>query len=382
MSDLRSNGHRTKQRHTAGGGVESGGRAGRNKTVRAAREDRAGKRQEPGSGRSASDGAVATLEARSDAVIREVQRLAGLAGIDVARVRSSAASQAVLRIVEEPGSTATVRARFHPAYAEYFASGSVVIALPEQAEDLLELLLAAGSTRRGMIIGVMGAHGGAGTTLLASWLARTLSEQDSTGLIDLDPLSLGLDAGLGLTDEPGLRWADLSEEAGALVPNRLNAALPHLGGLRVLSADSRGAVSGSGQGGERAISALSQVHATTVLDLPRDAAVFHGSSRGWLEWCDVSVVVTQISGNGLKQAKRIIAQLPSHQRVIVVANGASGGSEAAALGLELDHTHVEALHRLRNVQQDLEHGVRLGDRQRCNTARDVERIAAACVGEV
>ncbi|MGO1591389.1 MAG: hypothetical protein ACTHW1_05350 [Ancrocorticia sp.] len=322
--------------------------------------------------------AVATLEAHSDAVIKEVQRLAALAGIAVPRVASGTATPAVLRIVEEPGSEVKVRARFHPVYTQYFAAGSVVIALPEQAADLLELLVAAGSTRRGTIIGVLPAHGGAGASMLSSWLARHLSQEDSTGLIDLDPLSLGLAEDLGLAGDAGLRWADLNEDAGALVPGRLNAALPHLGDLRVLSADDRGAVPPSGESGERAISALSQVHKTTVLDLPRGAGLGHGISRGWLEWCDVVVIVSHPTSRGLEQCHRILAALPSHHKGIVVANGANGGSQAAALALELGHSQVFALHRLRNMQQDLEHGVRLGDRQRSTTAREVGRIAAAC----
>lgn len=321
---------------------------------------------------------VATLEAHSDAVIREVQRLASLAGISVPRVRAGAGAQAVLQLVEEPGSDVRVRARFHPAYATYFAAGSVLITLPEQAADLLELLVAAGSTRRGTIIGVLGAHGGAGASMLASWLARHLGREDGTGLIDLDPLSLGLADDLGLTDAAGLRWADLNEDAGALVPGRLNAALPHLGDLRLLSADERGAVPPGGESGERSISALSQIHKTTVLDLPREAWRDRVMSRAWLEWCDAVAVITHPTSRGLEQTRRILSALPSRQRAVVVANGVNGKSEAAALALELGHRDVQPLHRLRNLQQDLAHGVRLGDRKRCITARDIGRIADAC----
>lgn len=322
--------------------------------------------------------AVATLEAHTDAVIREVNRLAVLAGIDVVRVKPGAAPRAVLQMTEEPGSHLAVRARFHPAYASYFASGSVVITLPEQAEDLLELLLAAGSTRRGAITGVVGAHGGAGASLLASWLARILSDDDGTGLIDLDPLSLGLADGLGLQSSPGLRWADLNEDAGALVPGRLSAALPHLGDLRVLSADDRGAVPSSGESGARAISALSQVHAHTVLDLPRDAGAADSHSREWLEWCDTVVVITHPTTHGLKHTQQILSNLPSHGRGIVAVNRAGSAGEVAALALELGDQTVLPVHRLRNLEQDLAHGIRLGDRSRSVTARDISKIALAC----
>lgn len=64
---------------------------------------------------------------------------------------------------------------------------------------------------------------------------------------------------------------------------------------------------------------------------------------------------------------------------VVVINGTSGGAETAAIAVELGFERVVPLRRLRNLEQDLEHGVRLGDRRRCNTARDVSRIQAMCL---
>ncbi len=323
--------------------------------------------------------ALASLVATSDAVKSEVARLAGLAGVEVSHSRSGANSNAVLRMVEVSGTVPRIEASFHPSYAPYFASGRVQISLPEQAEDLLELLLAAGSTQRGMIVGVFASHGGAGASTLASWLARHMSESDAAGLIDLDPMSLGLDRDLGMHRIPGLRWADLSEKSGALVPGRLNAALPHIEQLHVLSADERGAAPLEGSSGERAIAALSQVNATTVLDLPRQATHGDARVRGWLEWCDVAVVVTRAHSHGLRHTRKILDQFPPDLVPIVALNGASGAGEAAAIALELECERVLPLRYLRNLDQDLEHGVRLGDRRRCNTARDVARIEALCL---
>ena len=321
---------------------------------------------------------IASLVATSDTVKSEVVRLAGLAGVEV--VHSRPTVNAVLRMVEVSGATPQIEASFHPSYAPYFASGKVHVSLPDQAEDLLELLLAAGSTRRGMIMEVFGSHGGAGASTLASWLARRMSESDAAGLIDLDPMSLGLDHDLGMHKAPGLRWADLSEKSGALVPGRLNAALPQIEQLRVLSADERGSAPLEGSSGERAIAALSQVNTTTVLDLPRQATQGDDNVRGWLGWCDVAVVVTRAHSRGLRHTRKTLDQLPADIVPVVVVNGASGGAEAAAIALELRCDHVLPLRRLRNLEQDLEHGVRLGDRRRCNTARDVARIEAFCLG--
>ena len=323
--------------------------------------------------------AIAALKAGSDAVRGEVARLATLAGVEVAHSRAAVETGAVLRIVEVPGTTPQVEASFHPSYAPYFASGKVRIALPEQAEDLLELMLAAGSTRRGAVVGVVGAHGGAGCSTLASWLARGLGERDATGLIDLDPLSLGIEKGLGMSKSSGLRWVDLPESSGALVPGRLNAALPCLGEVHVLSADERGAVPLLGASGERAISALSQVNAVTVLDLPREVIEMDSAARGWLEWCDVLVIVAHPTSRGLRHTRRVLHRVPEGIVPVVVMNGVSGGAETAAIAVELGCERVVPLRRLRNLEQDLDHGVRLGDRRRCNTARDVARIQALCL---
>lgn len=317
------------------------------------------------------------LYVHSDLARTEVERISALAGVHVELATPQTVQESVLRLREIDAPMPTIEASFHPSFASYFASGTLTLTLPDEAEDLLELLLAAGSTQRGSVIGVVGSHGGAGATTLAAWLARTYSADHSTALLDLDPLSAGIDRWLGLNDEPGLRWPDLGEDNGSFVPGRLNAVLPKMGNLRVLSADHRGGVAHGL--GERAIAALSQVNSLCVLDLPRSVAGVQAFERGWLEWCDVVLLVGAATSRGLVQMRQISQTMPPSKRVIFVGNGVSGGAEAASLAQELRTTAVLPLRKLRNLNQDLEHGVRLGDRSRCSMARDVARIGQRCL---
>ncbi len=330
-------------------------------------------------GRAATRMPAVILRSHSDLVRAEVERIASLAGVQLEHAATSESLEGVLSLSEVDAAVPTVEASFHPAFAPYFAAGSLTLALPDEAEDLLELLLAAGSTQRGVVLGVVGSHGGAGATTLAAWLARSFSEEHTTALLDLDSLSAGIDRPLGLSDSAGLRWGDLGEDLGSFVPGRLNAVLPALGSLRVLSADQRGGVPRQGGIGERAIAALSQVNSICVLDLPRTVADPTSHERGWLEWCDAVVLVGAPTSRGLLQIRQSMQNLPPSKKVILVGNGVSGGAEAASLAQELGAANVMPMRRLRNLNQDLEHGVRIGDRNRCATARDVTRIGQHCM---
>lgn len=141
------------------------------------------------------------------------------------------------------------------------------LALPRDAERLLELLVS--GPPRARVVGVLGAHGGIGTTTLACVLARAaVAAGTSTCLVGLDPAG-GPDGLLGLGPTPGTRWADLDRHDGVHVPARLMSSLPRWRGVAVLGGDERG-------GPEPAVAlavldALAQASDLVVLDLPRHA---------------------------------------------------------------------------------------------------------------
>ncbi|MDY5159358.1 hypothetical protein, partial [Actinotignum timonense] len=173
---------------------------------------------------------LVSLICEHEEVVREVEAVTELAGIQVARGSPKvAAPPAVLELEELPAALPTVRARFHPVLASYFPRGSVVLELPRQAEDLLELVLAAGQTRRGRIIGLAGVRGGLGVSMITAWLASLSITR--TAVVDADPLSAGLEILMGFRDKRGVRWADIAQAEGTLIPQRLRAALPSRGQL-------------------------------------------------------------------------------------------------------------------------------------------------------
>ncbi len=300
---------------------------------------------------------------------REVLRITELAGITPA-----SRGDAVLRLTEERSSGIAVRASFHPAYAAYFATGTVLINLPEQAEDLLELVLAAGSTARGDIVGVVGTSGGVGASSIACWMARL--ESDPVALIDLDPASAGIDYYLGMETQDGIRWADIGADSGVLIPGRLSQALPHRKGLHLLSADKRGGVPPDGKAAERAIDALSQATGRTILDLPTAATVPGTAENGWLAWCDAVVLVCGMFYHHSRAAAAALARLPSDIPTVVIGR-VKGAGAAAALAEDLGVEHVYPVRWLRGLDQDLEHGVTVGERARSATGKDIVALNKA-----
>ncbi|WP_353065818.1 hypothetical protein [Arcanobacterium hippocoleae] len=102
-------------------------------------------------------------------------------------------SSAVLNFTDTDCAEGRVRAAFHPAFAPYFADGSVDLDLRADAAEILELMAAVGATIRGQVLGVIGAQGGIGTSTTSLWIAREFARRNySVALIDLDPNSPGL----------------------------------------------------------------------------------------------------------------------------------------------------------------------------------------------
>lgn len=93
--------------------------------------------------------------------------------------------------IPQPSSCSTTptprlpRRPLHDMYSPYFPRGHVRLN-PNESADVLELMAAVGLTRRGRVIGVVGAHGGAGTSTLAAWLARLIAADEECALVDVE----------------------------------------------------------------------------------------------------------------------------------------------------------------------------------------------------
>ncbi len=113
-----------------------------------------------------------------------------------------------------------------------------VVQLPDADGWLIKRLgeTADGPSRGGTITAVTSATGGSGASTLAAGLA--LASQESSGralLIDGDSGGGGIDLLLGSEEVQGIRWPDLAQAEGRVSAVTLDYALPHAGGLAVLS---------------------------------------------------------------------------------------------------------------------------------------------------
>ena len=314
------------------------------------------------------------LRASTPELVTDVERLSHVAGVDMTAISLDAdAPPAILTLAEEPGTARTVRASFNELFQPEFAGQHVSVNPRTEPADLLELFVAAGATQRGLIVGVIGAHGGAGVTVLSVMLARQLAHDGTSSLIDMDPLSPGYGILLSL-DGSGKRWADIEKESGTLLPGRLVDSLPLWKGVRVLTGDERGAAPSTGRSGILAASAVSQVSAVTIVDLPRFALLRLSSSSEWLSWLDHLVIVCSADITCLAAAERVLPLTPPSLSTTVVITGVKSIGQADDAAHQL-HTEACPLRFERTFDGDIAHGMTPGDRLRSGSARDIRRIA-------
>jgi len=164
--------------------------------------------------------------------------------------------------------------RTQPAAADWKAAIAVgaehVVTLPEQDAVLMaELSDAADSSRedarRGAIVAVIGGCGGAGASVFATALALTAVD---ALLIDADPWSGGIDLLVGIENEAGVRWPDLSLQGGRLNIAAVRDALPRRDGVNVLSGGRSGGDIDAAPLGA-VIDAGNRGGATVICDVPR-----------------------------------------------------------------------------------------------------------------
>ena len=124
-----------------------------------------------------------------------------------------------------------------PGWAAAVEVGAERVAvLPDDEAWLLDRSAAAvrPPVRRGPLVVVGGACGGAGASTVAAALA--LAAPEGAVLVDVDPWGGGLDLLLGAEHVDGLRWPDLTGLRGRMSGEALLAALPAVGSARLVSA--------------------------------------------------------------------------------------------------------------------------------------------------
>ena len=113
-----------------------------------------------------------------------------------------------------------------------------VVELPEGERWLMESFreCAEGPVRDGRVTAILGGTGGVGTSTLTVNVAMTAIKRGSRSLVvDADPWGGGLDLVFGAEEKTGARWSDLRHVSGHLPAGHLDAALPRIGDVSILS---------------------------------------------------------------------------------------------------------------------------------------------------
>ena len=181
-----------------------------------------------------------------------------------------------------------------------------VVELPLGAPWLVSQLA---PERGSSLLAVVGAVGGVGATTVA--IACALGAGPDCLLVDADPDSPGLDLPLGIPEGAGVRWAEIPDTADPLDPGSLRSALPHVGGVTVVTGSgiSSGLAAGGGPGGFPGSGRVAGVlgvgraeFARTVLDAGRGRL-----PAGLVGPCDPVVLVLPATLAGVVAGRRALA---------------------------------------------------------------------------
>ena len=187
----------------------------------------------------------------------------------------------------------------------------------------------------GTVIGVVGACGGAGTSVFAAALAAVAARTGArTVLVDGARDGGGLDVLLGIEDEPGLRWPDLHAARGEVVGDQLHALLPCWRGASVLSADRTRPGALPDDVPRDVLGALAEACDVVVHDVPADQV------GRWSKSCAAWVVLARRDLVSVAGAIALDGMLDRAVAAGVVVRGAAPGrltaqDVAAASGLDL-----------------------------------------------
>jgi secretion/DNA translocation related CpaE-like protein len=242
---------------------------------------------------------------------------------------------------------------------------AAVMALPEAEASLIEALADTGEGRaRAVVVGVVGARGGAGASSLAAALSVAgVRAGLGVALIDLDPLGGGLDVVFGAEDEPGTRWSALSGVRGRVPAAAVRDTLPDFSGVRVLAMDRDPVTDPSPDSVDTVIRAAARAFDLVVLDIPRARS---DAVHVAIPLSDVTLLVVPSDVRAVSAASVVRkALLSAHSDVRVVVRGpAPSGLDARTICDTLGLPLAASMAADSTLHDALEHGEVPGARRR------------------
>lgn len=230
-----------------------------------------------------------------------------------------------------------------------------ILELPAEEGEFVAALSDAADThrdeiRRGGVVAVIGARGGAGATVFAAALAQCAGD---ALLIDADAWGGGIDLVMGTEGEQGLRWPDLALAGGRVAWDALRAALPARHGAAVLS---------TGRGGGEVdptalaavVSAGSRGGVTVVCDLPRRPSRVVETA---FSTADLVVLVTPADVRSCASAPTVADWISAANANVglVVRGPAPGGLTAAEVARAVGHPLLASMRAQPGLLGTLEH---------------------------
>lgn len=259
-----------------------------------------------------------------------------------------------------------------------------ILALPFEEADVVAALsdatdLHRDTPRPGAVVAVLGARGGAGSTVFAAALAQCA---DKALLVDADAWGGGVDLVMGTEGEQGLRWPDLALQGGRVAWEALHAALPSRSGVAVLSVG-RGGGDVDPAALEAVVDAGCRGGVTVVCDLPRNPCPVVESA---VSAADLVVVVTPADIRSCASAPAVTAWVSEANANVglVVRGPAPGGLTAAEVARVVGRPLLTSMRAQPGLAAALEHsGLRLGRRSPlAGAARRVLSVLHRAPGEV
>jgi len=173
-----------------------------------------------------------------------------------------------------------------------------------------------------VVVGVVGGSGGAGASTFAAALACGVNRRSV--LVDLDPVSGGIDVLLGIESVLGARWPGLHLGGGRLEPAAFERGLPSWGDVLVLAAP-QAVVEAEAVG--QVIEAACEL-GPVVIDAGRGADPGRTAA---LQRCDLVILLAAGSVVGISAARRVRAGLPAVSVGAVLRRGSVREDDASEL---------------------------------------------------